>query len=124
MPFDAANIDITLRDAMPAAPPGVAEEWELHVESAMQACEINTPQRMAGFLASIANETGQLQRFEEYGWYGTPYERAKEVFGIACPPFEEWSRWRAYGAPEFNKRFFNWVYDDAHRGPGRELGND
>ena len=123
MPFDAPSVvDISLRDVMPAAPPGVAEEWEAALEAAMAEFEINTPQRMAGFLASIANETGQLHKFEEIGWFYTPYDRAKAMFGIACPPYTLWADWKLLGPLAFNIRFFNWVYDDANRG-GNDLGN-
>ena len=105
---------------MPAAPTDTIAFWARPLAAAMDAFDIDTPQRQAGFLASIANETGQLKRFVEQSYYWTPYERMAIVFGRRTPPLEKIVEWRTLGPERFDLEFFNWVYDDRR---GATLGN-
>lgn len=46
-------------------PPSRAKEWHQPLNNAMEKWSINTPLRIAGFLAQIAHESGHLSRFLE-----------------------------------------------------------
>lgn len=108
---------------MPRARPDAVIAWIGPLRDAMTANGIDTTERMAGFLASVANETGQLSATTEASYYGTPYERIRAVFGIAAPTPAQLALWKTFGRERFDVEFFNWVYDDANRGP-YALGND
>jgi len=108
---------------MPKARPAAIAGWIGPLRDAMAANLIDTDQRMAGFLASVANETGQLSSTDEAGYFNTPYERVASVFGIASPSPAQVTLWKTFGRERFDVEFFNWVYDDKNRGP-YTLGND
>jgi putative chitinase len=116
--------DMQLRAIIPRARADTIAAWIGPLRDAMTGNAIDTtPQRMAGFLASVANETGQLSATDEASYFGTPYERIAAVFGIAAPSQAQIAQWRSLGRERFDVEFFNWVYDDANRGP-YTLGND
>jgi putative chitinase len=108
---------------MPRARPAAVAAWVGPLRNAMAAHGIDTPRRMAGFLASVANETGQLTATQEASYFGTPHERIVDIFGIAAPTQAQLALWKTFGRARFDVEFFNWVYDDANRGPYK-LGND
>lgn len=108
---------------MPRARPDAIAAWIGPLRDAMVANAINTIERMAGFLASVANETGQLSATTESSYFHTPNERVRAIFGIAAPTPAQFARWKSLGRERFDIEFFNWVYDDANRGP-YSLGND
>lgn len=108
---------------MPAARPVAIAAWIAPLRDAMAANGIDTVERMAGFLASVSNETGQLNATTEAGYFNTPYDRICAIFGIAAPTLAQVTLWRSFGRERFDVEFFNWVYDDANRGP-YTLGND
>jgi putative chitinase len=108
---------------MPRARREAVAAWTAPLRDAMALNVIDTAQRMAGFLASVANETGQLSATSEASYFNTPIDRIGAVFGIAAPTEAQLTLWKSYGRERFDVEFFNWVYDDANRGPYR-LGND
>ena len=112
-----------LQGIMPRATAHNVAAWVGPLRDAMAAQGINTTQRMAGFLASVANETGQLTATTEASYYNTPIERIQKIFGIAAPSAAQLALWKTFGRERFDVEFFNWVYDDANRGP-YTLGND
>lgn len=112
-----------LRAAMPNAKPANIERWIGPLGDAMAANAIDSRQRMAGFLASVANETGELAAEKETTYFNTDYNYAKEkVFGQRMPPKALWDAWRKEGPDVFYIKFFNWVYDDR-KFPFLGLGN-
>lgn len=115
--------EMQLRAIMPAARPDAITAWIGPLRDAMAVNAIDTDQRMAGFLASVANETGQLSTTDEASYFGTPYGRIAAVFGIAAPSLAQVTLWKTLGRERFDVEFFNWVYDDSNRGP-YTLGND
>lgn len=91
--------------------------WENQIDTSID--------RMAGFLASVANETAFLRATAEIGWFHTPWERANGMFGHACPPREVYYAKRTeLGEAAWNEWFFNQVYDDRIRGQGHEIGGN
>ena len=54
-----------LRQVMPLLPESRAVEYLPHLQAAIYECEINTPARIAAFLAQIAHESGQLKYWAE-----------------------------------------------------------
>jgi putative chitinase len=108
---------------MPRARPAAIAAWIAPLRDAMAANAIDTPSRMAGFLASVANETGQLSATTEASYFATPHARIQAIFGIAAPSPSQLTLWKSFGRARFDVEFFNWVYDDANRGP-YTLGND
>ncbi|MBX3503318.1 MAG: hypothetical protein KF889_28070 [Alphaproteobacteria bacterium] len=115
--------EMQLRAIMPAARPAAIAAWIGPLREAMAANAIDTIERMAGFLASVANETGQLNATAEASYFSTPHERIVGLFGIAAPTPAQLALWKSFGRERFDVAFFNWVYDDANRG-GLSLGND
>lgn len=67
------------------------------------------PNRLAVMLASAANESGQLTKFEEMSWFGTPWARAAGMFAHA-PSQADYEAWKGLGRAEFDRRFFDAVY--------------
>lgn len=108
---------------MPAARPAAIAAWIAPLREVMAANAIDTLERAAGFLASVANETGQLGAATEASYFNTSYERVCTIFGIAAPTQAQLALWKSFGRERFDVEFFNWVYDDANRGP-HTLGND
>jgi len=102
---------------MPQAKSVTVAEWISLLREAMAIHAIDTIERMAGFLASVANETGHLNATDEASYFGTSYERIATVFGIAAPTPAQLALWKTYDRQRFDVEFFNWVYDDANRGP-------
>ena len=110
-------------EAFPRASADAIDAWIGPLNTAMAQNGIDTPARMAGFLSSVANETGQLTQFYEQGYYNTPYERVLDTFGASAPSRAQFAEWRR-DRSTFDIKFFNWVYDDANRPAGYKLGND
>lgn len=54
-----------LRQVMPLLPESRALEYLPHLQAAIEEFEINTPARIAAFLAQIAHESGQLKYWAE-----------------------------------------------------------
>lgn len=110
----------------PGARPQDVAAWLHPLDEGMLDNEIDwSIERMAGFLASVANETAFLRAAAEIGWFHTPYERAQGMFGHACPSREEYEGKKAtLGEAAWNEWFFNTVYDDRIRGPGHEIGGN
>lgn len=108
---------------MPRARPVAIAAWIGPLREAMVASGIVTIERKAGFLASVANETGELGATTEASYFNTPIERIRAIFGIAAPTSDQLALWKSLGRERFDVEFFNWVYDDANRGP-YTLGND
>lgn len=110
----------------PGANAAQVAAWIGPLREAMAANGIDaTTERMAGFLASVANETAYLKANAEIGWFHTGWERARGMFGHACPPREIYeARKRELGEHQFNVWFFNHVYDDRIRGPGWAIGGN
>ena len=108
---------------MPAARTAAIVTWISPLREAMAANAIDTTtERMAGFLASVSNETGQLQATKETTYFNTPYERVLVIFGAARSPSRElFEQWRAEGREAFYTKFFDYVYDDRRVNIG--LGN-
>jgi putative chitinase len=96
--------------------------WTSAFRDAMAEYGINTKGRAAGFLASVANESGELTRFEEMGYAGTPNDRIALIFGPRAPAAAELALWKTMGRQAFDEAFFNHVYDDRRVNIG--LGND
>ena len=115
-----------LQGINPPASHAQVAAWIAPLRDAMAAHGINsTIERMAGFLASVANETNFLRSAAEIGWYGTPWKRAKAMFGHACPTQEVYeTQKKALGEHGFNVWFFDHVYDDRIRGKGWEIGGN
>jgi len=112
----AACYPIATRDACLAWAPGfdaAAKEFGLADNQHVMAC----------WLASIANESGQLSRLEETSYFNTPVERIVYVFGTArTPPVETMREWKAHGRQYFDEHLYNWLYDDR-RPANPKLGN-
>lgn len=124
MPLDYIGTvyDITLRDLMPGAPAGVAEEIEPIIEAAFMRFGMNTPQRQAAVLASLSNEGGQFTATKEISYINTPYDHCVRVFGQRMPPPAVWESWKKLGPEEFYRRSFDHLYDDR-KWPFLGLGN-
>ncbi|MBX3502785.1 MAG: hypothetical protein KF889_25350 [Alphaproteobacteria bacterium] len=112
----AACYPIATREACLAWGPGfdaAAKEFGL----------ADNPHVMACWLASMANESGQLSRLAEVSYFGTMAERIVYVFGTArTPPVELMLEWKRRGKQYFDEQFYNWLYDDR-RPANPKLGN-
>lgn len=107
---------------MPTSTVQARAAWAEPLRDAMTAYGIETAERMAGFLASVSNETGQLHATKETTYYNTPYERVLAIFGGARAPSQaQFNQWRSEGPVSFYAKFFDWVYDDRRVNIG--LGN-
>lgn len=123
MPTPAPYLDETLLGrCMPTSTPQARAAWAEPLREAMAQYDINTAERMAGFLASVSNETGQLHATKEISYYSTPYERCLLVFGSRMPSREVWESWRAQGREAFYKLSFDHLYSDV-LWPRLGLGN-
>src|SRR5262245_18438032 len=94
---------------MPRARSDAVAAWVGPLRDAMTANGIDATQRVAGFLASVANETGQLSATTEGSYFNTPIERVRTVFGIAAPTPAQLTLWKSFGRERFDVEFFNWV---------------
>lgn len=110
----------------PGARPQDVAAWIGPLREAMRVCVIDTSiERMAGFLASVANETAYLRAAAEIGWFHTAWERAQGMFGHACPSREVYEAKKVeLGEQAWNEWFFNHVYDDRIRGPRWAIGGN
>lgn len=106
-----------LKRCMPNAPLAMCEVYAPAIWNAAVEFGQDHPDRLAAMLASAANETGQLNKFEEASYYGTPSSRIVYVFGARAPDVATLDRWKAEGRQSFDRNFFNAVY-------GRILGNN
>lgn len=81
---------------------------------------ITTPQRLAMWLATMAEETGELDAHRETTYRNTPTERILKTFqgvrGLTAAKVEELKK-------AGDQAFFNYVYADANRPPNYRLGN-
>lgn len=111
-----------LQGIMRQATMATIAEWTPALRSAMAEFEINTKARAAGFLASVANESGELTRFQELGYSNTPNDHIVRTFGRRAPQPAELVLWKTMGRQAFDELFFNRVYDDRRVNIG--LGND
>lgn len=110
-----------LSRCMPRAPLAACEAWAPAFDAAAREFGIEG-HALAAWLASMANESGQLSKFEEVSYFNTPVERIVFVFGARTPPVELMAEWKTKGRQFFDERLFNWLYDD--RRPGNpKLGN-
>lgn len=116
--------DEQLAEIMVGAGPAKIAAWGDPLRAYMALYEIDeTIERMSVFLASVANETGELKATKEVTYYNTDYYYARDkVFGSArMPPKALFDQWRAEGPDAFYTKFFDWVYDDRRVNIG--LGN-
>lgn len=112
------NLDATtLQRCMPRAPRTAVELYAPPLSAAAVEFGQDDPNRLAAALASAANESGQLSRFEEASYFGTPSDRIALIFGGRAPPLADLERWKAAGRDNFDVAFFDYVY-------GNLMGND
>lgn len=124
-----------LSRCMPRASKDACETWAKPLWDAAVEFGISEPNRLATMLASVANETGQLSRFEEMSYFSTPLERIAYVFGSRAPSLNTLQAWKAGGKHAFDVAFFDHFY--GHRmgnggqgykyrglGPGQITGRD
>src|SRR5690349_2280710 len=103
-----------LHACMPRATSAACEAWAGPLNDAMARYGMNTIQRQAGLLGSVANETGSLHATKEVSYYGTDYDYCRrEVFGSRMPSREVWEGWRAQGREFFYKASFDHLYSDV-----------
>jgi putative chitinase len=105
-----------LQRCMPQAPRAACEVYAPAIRNAAVEFGQDEPNRLAAMLASAANESGQLTRFEEASYYGTPSDRIELIFGGRAPSAGTLEEWKARGRRGFDEAFFDWVY-------GGMLGN-
>jgi predicted chitinase len=108
----ATTMEITpaiLSACMPRAPAEACEAYAPAIQAAAVEFGLTDPHRLAAALASGANESGQLTKFEEVSWIGTDWNRARGMFRH-CPPQHDYEAWKALGQAEFDRRFFDAVY--------------
>lgn len=98
-----------LSRCMPRAPRAACEVYAPAIRAAAFEFDHTDPHRLAAALASGANESGQLTKFEEVSWIGTDWSRARGMFRH-CPPRADYEAWKALGQEEFDRRFFDAVY--------------
>lgn len=105
--------------ALPAAlAAGRIATWYQPLVDAMTARAITTPNRIAYFLANVAEETGQLQaRSENLNYSG---DRLMEVFPSLFNGNSALAYATAAGGPE---AIANFIYADANRPRGYRMGN-
>jgi len=94
---------------MPRAPRAACEVYAPAIAAAAVEFDLTDPHRLAAALASGANESGQLTKFEEVSWIGTDWRRARGMFRH-CPSQHDYEAWKALGQAEFDRRFFDAVY--------------
>lgn len=111
---------LSLRACMPRATADACTIWAPAFDAAAREFGIDTPHEMAGWLASMANESGQLHKFEEASWYGSTRDRMLMIFGNRAPSQAQLDAWRAQGRQAFDVAFFDHVYGDrmGNRGEG------
>jgi putative chitinase len=110
-----------LKKCMPSADIGRCTTFAPAFESAAAEFGINTPEVLAAWLASMANESGQLKKVEEDTYFTTDRSRMVAVFGARAPSEAQLATWRAMGRQRFDENFFDFLYDDRN---GATLGND
>lgn len=110
--------DILAR-CMPRASREACETWAGPIWGAAVEFGISDQPRLATMLASIANETGQLSRFEEMSYFSTPLERIAYVFGTRTPSLEIMQGWKAQGKNAFDVAFFDHFYGSRMGNAGR-----
>ncbi|WP_178133770.1 peptidoglycan-binding protein [Vineibacter terrae] len=97
---------------------GRAELWLPSLNAQMPAYRIDRERRIEMFLATIAEETGELQvQAENLSYTG---ERLYELF---AGTFRDLAQARAVAA-QGPEAIANWIYADARRSPGFRLGNN
>lgn len=108
-----------LQRCMPQAPAPACEVYAPAIWSAAIEFGQDAPNRLAAMLASAANESGQLTKFEEMSWFATPWARAISMFHY-CPSQTNYEAWKGLGRAEFDRRFFDAVYGPmmGNRGQG------
>lgn len=104
-----------LQRCMPQAPRAACEVYAPAIWNAAVEFGQSEPNRLAAMLASAANESGQLTRFEEMSWHSTPWARAVGMFAHA-PSQADYEAWQALPQWEFDQLFFDQVY-------GQMMGN-
>lgn len=104
---------ITLAAAMPLAPREACITWAPAMDAGAKEFGIDTANKLAGWLASWANETGQLTKFDEAGsdpsYFNTPSPYISGLFAYA-PSAATLDEWKHLGRHEFEVRFFDAVY--------------
>lgn len=110
-----------LAKCMPAARPKACETWAPAFEVAAREFGLDTLEEIAAWLASMANESGQLQKFEEDSYFNTSAQRIAKIFGSRAPSSSQIATWKAMGQKRFDENFFDFIYDDRN---GASLGND
>lgn len=110
-----------LAKCMPASAPKPRATWAPAFELAAQEFGIDTLEEIAAWLASMANETGQLKNFEEASYFDTSAQRIAKIFGSRAPSSGQIATWKALGRRRFDENFFDFIYDDRN---GASLGND
>jgi putative chitinase len=100
----------TLRRCMPRAPFVAAEAYAPAIAAAAVEFDLTDPHRLAAALASGANESGQLTKFEEASYFGTPAERMSLIFGGRTPDVASINAWKRLGQDAFDRKFFDHVY--------------
>jgi putative chitinase len=98
---------------MPNLSPAKAEQYLPMLNAAMAEGQINTPQRQAAFLAQLAQESGQLQYFEELA-DGCQYQGRLDLGNIQPG---DGQRFKGRGPIQLTGR---WNYQRA----GQDLGLD
>lgn len=97
---------------------GRLESWYPPLIAAMAANDIVTPNRIAFFIATIAEETGELRAQVENLNY-TP-DRLRQIFPSLFTQDPALADRLVQKGPQ---AIANYIYDDAHRPPGYRMGN-
>lgn len=97
---------------------GRLDKWYPHLVKEMTAHEIVTDNRIAMFVATIAEETGELRAQEENLNYSAA--RLEQIFPSMFSGHTGLAQELAAQGPE---AIANYIYADAHRSPGYRLGN-
>ncbi len=116
----AANYTITpevLQRCMPAASRAACEVYAPALQAAAVEFDLTDPHRLVAALASAANESGSLSKFEEASYFGTPSDRIALIFGSRAPAVALLDAWKQISKMHFDVCFFNAVY-------GGILGNN
>lgn len=95
-----------------------AEEWFAAMEEILPQYDIDTPERVAGFIAQCAHESGNFRRLEENLNYSE--DALNRVFGryFGAPPKRNAAEYARN--PE---KIANYVYQDEFRSARGALGN-
>jgi putative chitinase len=99
-----------LQRCMPRAPRAACEIYAPAIAAAAVEFDLTDPHRLAAALASGANESGQLTKFEEASYFSTPSSRISFIFGMRAPSVETLDAWKAKGREAFDRLFFDHVY--------------